>query len=147
METAALWGMWQAPRSCAPHILIAPAHMEYVLTLPPLPLPSALGPRWFVLAVESGYLYYFKSPSEMSSPGVSPKVRQAGGGPRGSTLSVRQTVAWRAAAGSEQGAAACRSQQQQICLSGDLCKRVGAKLSEVFLVCPPSLSPSLPFSR
>ena len=24
--------------------------------------------------MESGFLYYFKSPSEMSSPGVSPKV-------------------------------------------------------------------------
>lgn len=37
------------------------------------------GCRWFVLAVESGYLYYFKSPDQMSSPGVSPKVSR----PRG----------------------------------------------------------------
>ncbi|KAL4448267.1 hypothetical protein ABPG75_005486 [Micractinium tetrahymenae] len=30
--------------------------------------------RWFVLAMESGFLYYFKSPEQMSTPGVSPKV-------------------------------------------------------------------------
>ncbi|PRW45025.1 dynamin-related GTPase isoform A [Chlorella sorokiniana] len=30
--------------------------------------------RWFVLAMESGFLYYFKSPQEMSTPGVNPKV-------------------------------------------------------------------------
>ena len=31
-------------------------------------------PRRFVLAMESGFLYYFKSPQEMSTPGVNPKV-------------------------------------------------------------------------
>jgi hypothetical protein len=30
--------------------------------------------RWFVLAMESGFLYYFRSPQEMTSTGVSPKV-------------------------------------------------------------------------
>ena len=30
--------------------------------------------RWFVLAMESGFLYYFKSPEQMSTPGLSPKV-------------------------------------------------------------------------
>ncbi|KAL4421810.1 hypothetical protein ABPG77_001599 [Micractinium sp. CCAP 211/92] len=30
--------------------------------------------RWFVLAMESGFLYYFKSPEQMSTPGISPKV-------------------------------------------------------------------------
>ena len=30
--------------------------------------------RWFVLAMEAGYLYYFKSPDQMSASGVSPKV-------------------------------------------------------------------------
>ena len=30
--------------------------------------------RRFVLAMESGFLYYFKSPQEMSTPGVNPKV-------------------------------------------------------------------------
>lgn len=30
--------------------------------------------RWFVLAMESGFLYYFKSPEQMSTAGVSPKV-------------------------------------------------------------------------
>jgi hypothetical protein len=30
--------------------------------------------RWFVLAMESGFLYYFKSPQEMQTEGVAPKV-------------------------------------------------------------------------
>lgn len=30
--------------------------------------------RRFVLAMESGFLYYFKSPEQMSTPGISPKV-------------------------------------------------------------------------
>eukprot|EP00887_Chlorella_sp_A99_P004268 scaffold15.g4268.t1 len=30
--------------------------------------------RWFVLAMETGYLYYFKSPDQMGMPNVAPKV-------------------------------------------------------------------------
>ena len=46
--------------------------------------------RWFVLAMESGFLYYFKSPEQMSTPGVAPKVvaicPRRGGGARAATL-------------------------------------------------------------
>lgn len=38
--------------------------------------------RWFVLAMESGFLYYFKSPEQMSTPGISPKVVAIGPCPR-----------------------------------------------------------------
>lgn len=37
--------------------------------------------RWFVLAMESGFLYYFRSPQEMTSTGVSPKVASRGSNP------------------------------------------------------------------
>lgn len=42
---------------------------------PTCPAPAATPPPTrFVLAMESGFLYYFKSPEQMSTPGISPKV-------------------------------------------------------------------------